>query len=194
VVDHTVVCESMSRSLSRCACRPFQAILRFACSRSDQAPTLQPPVQCTPTLRARHLLSWQWSPLLTDHAAGRVTAWIEHFCRICADFAPWNGIPEDPVNGSSHTVLGPWWAFRHCSGAAEGSGSLDEAEARLSSVGGTSHSGEREVVLGRLIADQWSPATGRLEVTTVGVDGVPSWVMLAGRCAVVAQSTVVPRG
>eukprot|EP01138_Halocafeteria_seosinensis_P001672 gb/GECG01001713.1/.p1 GENE.gb/GECG01001713.1/~~gb/GECG01001713.1/.p1 ORF type:complete len:308 (+),score=34.14 gb/GECG01001713.1/:1-924(+) len=24
-------------------------------------------------------------------------------------FSPWNGIPEDPVNGSSHTVLGPYW-------------------------------------------------------------------------------------
>lgn len=27
-------------------------------------------------------------------------------------FAPWNGIPEDPVNGSSHTVLGPYWGAR----------------------------------------------------------------------------------
>lgn len=25
-------------------------------------------------------------------------------------FAPWNGIPEDPVTGSAHTVLGPYWA------------------------------------------------------------------------------------
>ena len=25
-------------------------------------------------------------------------------------FSPWNGIPEDPVNGSSHTILGPYWA------------------------------------------------------------------------------------
>jgi predicted PhzF superfamily epimerase YddE/YHI9 len=25
-------------------------------------------------------------------------------------FTPWNGIPEDPVNGSSHTALGPYWA------------------------------------------------------------------------------------
>lgn len=27
-------------------------------------------------------------------------------------FSPWNGIPEDPVNGSSHTSLGPLWAMR----------------------------------------------------------------------------------
>ncbi|XP_074522215.1 phenazine biosynthesis-like domain-containing protein 1 [Halichoeres trimaculatus] len=25
-------------------------------------------------------------------------------------FAPWNGIPEDPVTGSSHTVLGSYWS------------------------------------------------------------------------------------
>lgn len=25
-------------------------------------------------------------------------------------FAPWNGIPEDPVTGSAHTVLGSYWA------------------------------------------------------------------------------------
>ena len=24
-------------------------------------------------------------------------------------FSPWNGISEDPVNGSSHTLLGPYW-------------------------------------------------------------------------------------
>ena len=27
-------------------------------------------------------------------------------------FAPWNGIPEDPVNGSSHTNLTPYWSTR----------------------------------------------------------------------------------
>ncbi|XP_068202278.1 phenazine biosynthesis-like domain-containing protein 1 isoform X2 [Palaemon carinicauda] len=25
-------------------------------------------------------------------------------------FAPWNGIPEDPVTGGAHTVLGPYWS------------------------------------------------------------------------------------
>ena len=25
-------------------------------------------------------------------------------------FAPWAGIPEDPVTGSAHSVLGPYWA------------------------------------------------------------------------------------
>jgi len=27
-------------------------------------------------------------------------------------FTPWNGIPEDPVNGSSHTILAPYWMHR----------------------------------------------------------------------------------
>ena len=27
-------------------------------------------------------------------------------------FAPWVGIPEDPVTGSAHTVLGPFWGLR----------------------------------------------------------------------------------
>lgn len=31
---------------------------------------------------------------------------IDFFSRY---FSPWNGIPEDPVNGSSHTLLGPYW-------------------------------------------------------------------------------------
>lgn len=25
-------------------------------------------------------------------------------------FAPWGGIDEDPVTGSAHTILGPYWA------------------------------------------------------------------------------------
>ncbi len=27
-------------------------------------------------------------------------------------FGPWVGVDEDPVTGSAHTVLGPWWAKR----------------------------------------------------------------------------------
>lgn len=29
---------------------------------------------------------------------------------VCRFFAPWFGTPEDPVTGSAHTVLGPYWA------------------------------------------------------------------------------------
>nr|XP_045623167.1 phenazine biosynthesis-like domain-containing protein [Procambarus clarkii]XP_045623169.1 phenazine biosynthesis-like domain-containing protein [Procambarus clarkii]XP_045623170.1 phenazine biosynthesis-like domain-containing protein [Procambarus clarkii] len=33
----------------------------------------------------------------------------EYHC-VSRYFAPWNGIPEDPVTGSAHTVLGPYWS------------------------------------------------------------------------------------
>jgi len=35
-----------------------------------------------------------------------------HFDFYSRYFAPWNGIDEDPVNGSSHTVLAPYWGER----------------------------------------------------------------------------------
>eukprot|EP01135_Chromosphaera_perkinsii_P011119 Nk52_evm28s2340 gene=Nk52_evmTU28s2340 len=31
------------------------------------------------------------------------------YCFYSRYFAPWNGIPEDPVTGSAHTVLAPYW-------------------------------------------------------------------------------------
>jgi hypothetical protein len=34
-------------------------------------------------------------------------------------FSPWNGIPEDPVNGSSHTLLAPYWHY-HVLGLDDG--------------------------------------------------------------------------
>ncbi|XP_057707319.1 phenazine biosynthesis-like domain-containing protein isoform X1 [Corythoichthys intestinalis] len=38
----------------------------------------------------------------SDHQSG-----YDFFSRY---FAPWNGIPEDPVTGSAHTVLGSYWS------------------------------------------------------------------------------------
>lgn len=29
---------------------------------------------------------------------------------VSRHFAPWYGIPEDPVTGAAHTVLGPYWS------------------------------------------------------------------------------------
>jgi len=48
-------------------------------------------------------------------SSGRVagvilTARGREFHFISRYFAPWNGIPEDPVTGSAHTVLGPYWS------------------------------------------------------------------------------------
>jgi len=39
-----------------------------------------------------------------------LTARSQQFHFISRYFAPWNGIPEDPVTGSAHTVLAPYWA------------------------------------------------------------------------------------
>lgn len=48
-------------------------------------------------------------------------------------FTPWNGIPEDPVNGSSHTILGPYFAHRlakFAPGASSSDGKHFEAHLR----------------------------------------------------------------
>ncbi|XP_074648457.1 phenazine biosynthesis-like domain-containing protein [Tubulanus polymorphus] len=34
----------------------------------------------------------------------------EKYDFLSRNFAPWHGIPEDPVTGSAHTVLGPYWS------------------------------------------------------------------------------------
>ena len=55
------------------------------------------------------------SRLTQIESSGRVagvilTAKNDEFHFISRYFAPWNGIPEDPVTGSAHTVLAPYWA------------------------------------------------------------------------------------
>ncbi|XP_065187856.1 phenazine biosynthesis-like domain-containing protein [Sycon ciliatum] len=56
--------------------------------------------------------------MLESHDASRVRGVIVTI-KSCSDdkydffsryFAPWNGIAEDPVTGSAHTVLAPYWA------------------------------------------------------------------------------------
>ena len=39
-----------------------------------------------------------------------LTVRSEEYHFISRYFAPWNGIPEDPVTGSAHTVLAPYWS------------------------------------------------------------------------------------
>ncbi|XP_040565933.1 phenazine biosynthesis-like domain-containing protein isoform X2 [Lepeophtheirus salmonis] len=34
----------------------------------------------------------------------------ERYDFVSRYFSPWNGIPEDPVNGSGHTALAPYWS------------------------------------------------------------------------------------
>ena len=45
-------------------------------------------------------------PMLTATAPGRDCDFVSRF------FAPAKGIPEDPVTGSAHTTLTPYWALR----------------------------------------------------------------------------------
>ena len=48
--------------------------------------------------------------ILTAEGAKREGALSPHF--VSRYFAPWIGIDEDPVTGSAHAVLGPYWATR----------------------------------------------------------------------------------
>lgn len=49
-------------------------------------------------------------------------------------FSPWNGIPEDPVNGSSHTILAPYWARQAGLLTAAPSGTEPPSASALSST------------------------------------------------------------
>lgn len=70
-------------------------------------------------------------------------------------FAPKMGIPEDPVTGSSHTVLGPFWADRIGRTSLLGF----QASPRSGSVGLQVH-GSRVTITGRatIVADGWLTA------------------------------------
>jgi len=61
-------------------------------------------------------------------------------------FAPRLGIDEDPVTGSAHTVLAPYWADRLGSAALVGV----QASAR-SGIVGVELSGERVIITGRAV-------------------------------------------
>jgi predicted PhzF superfamily epimerase YddE/YHI9 len=95
-------------------------------------------------------------------------------------FTPWNGIDEDPVNGSSHTILGPYWAdkLRKYKGS-----SLPGMECVESSTT-WKHA--------RLRGVQQSARSGVLELevfqehTTSGV-GKDSYVMIGGAAATTLQ-------
>ena len=97
-------------------------------------------------------------------------------------FSPWNGISEDPVNGSSHTVLGPLWAANIVSAAASDAEPFTYMPSPSSSAEGAA------LVLPefcRLRAVQMSRRRGVLDVTVVSKksDGghISQYVLLAGR-------------
>lgn len=76
-------------------------------------------------------------------------------------FAPWNGINEDPVNGSSHTILGPLWGSQ-----------IPEAYDATSGMI-------------RLRAEQSSKRGGVLTVKLAQVD--PKEVFLGGAAVIVSE-------
>ncbi len=88
-----------------------------------------------------------------DVEAIAVTARSEHpaFDFVSRYFAPRHGIVEDPVTGSAHTGLGPWWAERL--------GSTDLVGHQVSARGGVVR-----VAIG--------PAPGRV---TISGDAVTIW-------------------
>ena len=75
-----------------------------------------------------------------------VTAPGEEVDFVSRYFAPRAGIPEDPVTGSAHSMLTPYWARRL---------GKDRLEARqLSPRGGAlglAHRGERVIISGRVV-------------------------------------------
>ena len=54
-------------------------------------------------LRVENTLSWR-GVIVTSRGTGR--DFVSRY------FAPWMGVNEDPVTGSAHTVLAPYWAER----------------------------------------------------------------------------------
>lgn len=131
------------------------------------------------------------------HAGGAATADVtgEHFWSRY--FAPWNGIPEDPVNGSSHTLLAPFWAERLglWKEEQEGGAVLRKAElvARMCSKrGGVLH---LQAVLRRQKDGDASAAPAEAtaaaaELSWAGVDAAASFVLIGGAATVVAEGVL----
>jgi predicted PhzF superfamily epimerase YddE/YHI9 len=77
-------------------------------------------------------------------------------------FAPGAGIPEDPVTGSAHCALAPWWAprvgsrFRAWQASARGGALTVELAGDRVLVGGRATT----VLRGELVLDEGTAATG----------------------------------
>ena len=90
-------------------------------------------------------------------------------------FSPWNAIPEDPVNGSSHTLLAPYWArFEMAANVAADEGTEGAGAAEPQHL-----SGKQGPV--PLLARQASPRGGKLALVA---DFEAQRVKIAGPAAV----------
>lgn len=76
-------------------------LLRVQATRA-QLEALQPDIAA---LQAAHTADRIRGVMVTTAGAGEPGG----FDCLSRYFAPWNGIPEDPVTGSAHTVLGAYW-------------------------------------------------------------------------------------
>eukprot|EP00055_Hartaetosiga_balthica_P001293 m.138210 g.138210 ORF g.138210 m.138210 type:complete len:306 (-) comp13627_c0_seq1:158-1075(-) len=79
-------------------------------------------------------------------------------------FAPWNGIPEDPVTGSAHTVLFPYW--------------------RNVITNSNTTASEAKTVLN---ARQCSQRGGNLSLTSNGAQGVDERVLITAEAFVIME-------
>lgn len=102
-------------------------------------------------------------------------------------FSPWNGIPEDPVNGSSHTVLSPYW-YSHVLGLDEG---IAPAEAAAAEAAAGDAPASAKASARALRAWQASPRGGEL---VLGNDFGAKRVRIAGPAVVVIEGTMLIPG
>ena len=70
------------------------------------------------------------APSTAEDAHHQLLPTLENYDVASRHFAPWVGIPEDPVTGAAHVVLAPYWADRvgknvlHCFQASPRGGSM----------------------------------------------------------------------
>ncbi|GLC43235.1 hypothetical protein PLESTB_001495800 [Pleodorina starrii] len=70
----------------------------------------------------------------SDQPSAEATAEVEGEEEVCSRFfAPWMGINEDPVTGSAHAVLGPYWeaTLRPAGKGGSGSGGVGRGGGRV---------------------------------------------------------------
>ena len=74
------------------------------------------------TITAKIETSASATSSLSAEAEGRCSRWMSGgFDVVSRHFAPWVGIPEDPVTGAAHVVLAPYWVVKRTGALAPGS-------------------------------------------------------------------------
>lgn len=89
--------EALGATPVQCARSPFDYLVELPDARSVR--TLEPDLVAIGRIPARGII-------VTAPADQEGVDFVSRF------FAPASGVPEDPVTGSAHCALGPWWAAR----------------------------------------------------------------------------------